>query len=72
MPHHPHFRLNLVVTALAWAASGAASALTIGDLQGTTHRSSFANTAVSNIGGVVTAIDGNGFWMQDADRKSVV
>ena len=66
MPHHPHFRLNLVVTALAWAASGAASALTIGDLQGTTHRSSFANTAVSNIGGVVTAIDGNGFWMQDA------
>jgi uncharacterized protein len=50
---------------LALAAQGAL-AQAIGTLQGTKHLSPFANTTVTNISGVVTAVASNGFWMQDA------
>jgi len=44
----------------------AASAQLIGTLQGTSHISLFNNQQVSNIAGIVTARDNNGFWFQDA------
>jgi len=46
-------------------AAGATLAQSIGTLQGTGHLSTFANSSVSNIAGVVTAVASNGFWFQD-------
>ena len=45
--------------------AGSAWSQSIGTLQGTSHISAFNNTAVSNIAGIVTARDNNGFWFQD-------
>lgn len=66
MRRAPHFRPTLIAAALAWLSAGPAAALTIGDLQGTTHLSPFAGSTVSDILGIVTGVDVNGFWMQDA------
>ena len=55
----------LVGAALAGAAV-TAQAQSIGDLQGSSHTSPFVNSSVSNIAGIVTALDNIGFWMQDA------
>ena len=38
----------------------------IGALQGTSHRSPAVDTAVRDIAGIVTAVEPDGFWMQDA------
>ncbi|MEY3295485.1 MAG: hypothetical protein RLZZ451_1533 [Pseudomonadota bacterium] len=57
-------RAPALAAALALAAAGA-WAQSIGALQGTAHRSPFAGTSVSNIAGIVTATDANGFWFQD-------
>lgn len=51
---------------IALALPLAALAQNIGTLQGTSHLSPFNNQAVSNIAGIVTARDNNGFWFQDA------
>lgn len=51
---------------LALLAPSAVLAQSIGTLQGTRHQSTFAGIAVSNIAGIVTAVDVNGFWLQDA------
>lgn len=59
-------RPTLIAAAVAWMSVGPAAALTIGDLQGTAHLSPFAGTTVSDILGIVTGVDVNGFWMQDA------
>lgn len=56
----------LGIAALWSLGSGVGQAQTIGAIQGTSHVSTFANTAVANIAGIVTAVDANGFWMQDA------
>lgn len=58
-------RAPALAAVLALAAAGA-WAQSIGTLQGTSHRSPFAGTSVSNIAGIVTAVDANGFWFQDA------
>ncbi len=58
-------RAPALAALLALAAAGA-WAQSIGTLQGTSHRSPFAGTSVSNIAGIVTAVDANGFWLQDA------
>ncbi len=39
--------------------------LRIHDIQGAQHRSPYEDQAVSGVPGVVTAVSGNGFWMQD-------
>lgn len=39
---------------------------TIGAIQGTGHLSTFNGSMVQNIAGIVTAVDNNGFWIQDA------
>ena len=57
-------RAPALAAVLALAAAGA-WAQSIGTLQGTAHRSTFAGTSVSNIAGIVTAVDANGFWFQD-------
>lgn len=57
-------RLRLAAL-LALGLPLAASAQLIGTLQGTSHISSFNNQQVSNIAGIVTARDNNGFWFQD-------
>jgi uncharacterized protein len=57
-------RAPALAAALALATAGA-GAQSIGVLQGTAHRSPFAGTSVSNIAGIVTATDVNGFWFQD-------
>jgi uncharacterized protein len=69
---HPHARARAARALLApllasvlTLAAGAAFAQQIGTLQGTSHRSSFAGSSVSNIAGIVTAVDNNGFWFQD-------
>jgi predicted extracellular nuclease len=56
-------RLSVLIASL-FAPLGA-HALTIMQIQGMAHTSSFASQAVSGIQGVVTAVSGNGFWMQD-------
>ncbi len=66
MHNPPKFRLNRVLAALLLSASLGSQAQLIGVLQGTDHLSSFATTAVANIAGIVTAVENNGFWMQDA------
>lgn len=45
--------------------SGGGIAARIHDIQGTTHRSPLAGQTVSNVPGIVTAVVGNGFYMQD-------
>jgi hypothetical protein len=47
------------------SAAAGAWAQSIGTLQGSSHRSPLAGTSVSNIAGIVTAVDNNGFWFQD-------
>ena len=56
---------RLAAAVLLLMGGGAAQAQLIGTLQGTAHLSTFANQAVSNISGIVTAVDVNGFWFQD-------
>ena len=57
---------------LALLAATAAQAQLIGEIQGTRHLSTFNNVSVSSIAGIVTATDGNGFWMQDSgDGNSI-
>lgn len=58
-------RLAPVALALAALYSPASHALTIGEIQGTDHLSSFAGATVSGVDGIVTAVSSNGFWMQD-------
>ncbi|QID17534.1 PEPxxWA-CTERM sorting domain-containing protein [Nitrogeniibacter mangrovi] len=58
-------RLTPIAAMLLLALQGNAHALTIGDIQGTTHLSPYAGSVVSNVDGIVTAVSGNGFWMQD-------
>lgn len=75
MPIHSTFRARLhplrraartvLAAPLLALAAGGAQAQPIGTLQGTAHLSPFANTTVSNIGGIVTAVASNGFWFQD-------
>lgn len=60
---HP---LTPLFAALLLATSVAAQAQGIGTLQGTAHQSTLANSRVDNIAGIVTAVSGSGFWMQDA------
>ncbi|MDP3616152.1 MAG: hypothetical protein Q8R98_30305, partial [Rubrivivax sp.] len=56
-----------IVLALALPlATGPAWAQSIGALQGTSHISPFNNLQVNSIAGIVTARDGNGFWLQDS------
>jgi uncharacterized protein len=57
---------RLAAAALLLLGGTAAQAQLIGTLQGTAHRSTFENLAVAGISGIVTAIDANGFWFQDA------
>ncbi len=64
-------RHRVLVAAFAAAlplltASGGAGAQAIGAIQGTSHLSPVANTGISGLAGIVTAIDNNGFWIQDA------
>ena len=64
--HQPtEFRLNRLLAALLLAVTAGSQAELIGTLQGTTHLSSFANLSVTGIAGIVTAVENNGFWMQD-------
>ncbi len=53
-------------------ATGSAAAQSIGALQGSSHISPLVNTQVSNIAGIVTARDNNGFWIQDAGDGNVL
>jgi uncharacterized protein len=57
---------------LALLAASAAQAQLIGEIQGTRHFSSFNNVGVTNIAGIVTAVDVNGFWFQDAGDGDAV
>lgn len=61
----PVCRAVALALALPLLATGAWSQ-SIGTLQGTSHISPFNNTTVSNIAGIVTARDNNGFWFQDS------
>ncbi|GAA0580882.1 endonuclease/exonuclease/phosphatase [Actinomadura livida] len=47
------------------AAHAAAPAVRIRDVQGAAHISPLNGSAVARVPGVVTALTGNGFWMQD-------
>jgi hypothetical protein len=58
-------RAPALAAVLALAAAGA-WAQSIGTLQGSSHFSSFNNVGVTNIAGIVTAVDVNGFWFQDS------
>lgn len=51
--------------AVPGAAHAAAPAVRIRDVQGAAHISPLNGRAVSRVPGVVTAVTGNGFWMQD-------
>lgn len=64
--HTRFFRFSPLFAALLLAVSHGAQAQLIGVLQGTSHQSTFANTRVDNIAGIVTAVSNTGFWMQDA------
>jgi hypothetical protein len=57
---------RLVAVLVAAAAAPWAQSQTIGALQGEAHVSPFANSSVTGIRGIVTAVDANGFWIQDA------
>jgi predicted extracellular nuclease len=56
---------GLAAGAMLLLAAFAAQAQLIGTIQGRSHVSPLANAPVSGILGIVTAVDGNGFWMQD-------
>jgi predicted extracellular nuclease len=60
--------LSLTLPLLA----GSGWAQSIGALQGTSHISPFNNTGVSNIAGIVTARDANGFWFQDGGDSNAL
>lgn len=62
---------RLAAAALLLMGGAAAQAQLIGTLQGTAHLSTFANLAVTNISGIVTAVDTNGFWFQDGGDGNV-
>jgi predicted extracellular nuclease len=69
--HAPHRCRRAAITravlaALALPLATAAGAQNIGTLQGSAHLSTLANTNVTGVTGIVTALAGNGFWMQDA------
>ncbi|HEY8481292.1 MAG TPA: endonuclease/exonuclease/phosphatase [Spirillospora sp.] len=49
----------------AHAAAHAPPVVRIRDIQGTAHISPLNGSAVARVPGVVTAVTGNGFWMQD-------
>jgi hypothetical protein len=69
---HTHPLRRTAVAALLLCSAVAAQAQLIGQLQGTRHQSSFAGTGVTAIAGIVTAVDANGFWFQDAgDNNSL-
>lgn len=55
----------LLPLTLLLGLGGVAQATTIMTIQGSSHSSSFAGQSVSGVTGVVTAVAGNGFWMQD-------
>ncbi len=68
LSHSPSFFLRSSALASFLLFSGAhaqVSGVQIGVLQGAAHKSTFENQAASNIRGVVTARDNNGFWIQD-------
>ncbi|MQA95845.1 MAG: endonuclease/exonuclease/phosphatase [Streptosporangiales bacterium] len=52
-------------TAVALAGPAAAEPARIHDIQGAAHLSPLAGRQVEGVTGVVTAVDGGGFWMQD-------
>jgi len=59
------FRLAPLSAFVLLALSANAHALTIGEIQGTEHLSSYQGSVVSNVEGIVTAVSNTGFWMQD-------
>ncbi|QSI77580.1 endonuclease/exonuclease/phosphatase family protein [Niveibacterium microcysteis] len=65
---------RIVPGLLALLAATGASAMTIGEVQGTGHLSPYAGRSVEDLRGVVTAVSRNGFWLQDetpdADERS--
>lgn len=69
---HPAFTLPRcrlfpgVLLLLTGHALSQVQAQSIGTLQGQSHRSSLADTGVHDIAGIVTAVESEGFWMQDA------
>ncbi|MFY7973977.1 MAG: endonuclease/exonuclease/phosphatase family protein [Rubrivivax sp.] len=67
-----HFFKPTAAAVLALLAATAAQAQLIGDLQGSRHLSTFNNVSVTNIAGIVTAVDGNGFWFQDSGDGNAV
>lgn len=62
----PVVRLRLCAGLSLALAGFSAQAQLIGALQGRSHVSPMANTPVDGVMGIVTAVDANGFWMQDA------
>jgi predicted extracellular nuclease len=50
---------------ISLTVSGGAGATRIHDIQGASHLSPMAGTAVSNVPGIVTALVSNGFYLQD-------
>lgn len=63
MRHAKPSLLALLIAASLPAAD--ARALSIMEIQGVGHLSSFASQSVAGVQGVVTAVSGTGFWMQD-------
>lgn len=57
---------TLTLSVALLLTAGMAQAQPIGQIQGRSHVSPLANTPVSGVLGIVTAVDANGFWMQDA------
>ncbi|MFN0184500.1 MAG: endonuclease/exonuclease/phosphatase family protein [Aquabacterium sp.] len=55
----------LAVAAVLWAGAASAQSPLIGQIQGESHRSALADTRVNDVWGIVTAVDTNGFWIQD-------
>ena len=53
-------------------AASTAYAQNIGTIQGASHLSPMVNTQVSNIAGIVTARDTNGFWIQDSGDNNAL
>lgn len=65
MRHETFARGALPLLAAAALHAGTGHALSIMEIQGTAHQSGFAGRTLTGITGVVTALSGNGFWMQD-------
>jgi uncharacterized protein len=61
----PKFLPSLLALLVSASLAPAAQALTIMEIQGSSHLSSFAGQTVAGVSGVVTAVSSNGFWMQD-------